>query len=186
MPTSWEDMALIWQKETKPNRQGKLPSSHSHSVSPMWSTSGVLGGYTYLFRCLWIGKEGGRGVWGREGGVWEDLGCVEKGQHAGASSSFINPITQIPLCPSCWTRLVKHLASCTEAPMHGHGPGQRARLTPSKKVGLVLEKRGAGRGVYLAAWELQLRTRNYLAGWNCFPLHPSRGCKGGGYTTRRD
>lgn len=45
---------------------------------------------------------------------------------------------------------VKHLATCTEAPMHGHGPGQRARLTPSKKVGLVLEK-GGGRGVYLAA-----------------------------------
>ena len=26
--------------------------------------------------------------------------------------------------------------------MHGHGPGQRIRLTPSKKVGLVLEKKG--------------------------------------------
>lgn len=26
--------------------------------------------------------------------------------------------------------------------MHGHGPGQRIKLTPSKKVGHVLEKEG--------------------------------------------
>lgn len=34
MPTSWEDIALVWHKETKPNRQGKLLRSHSHSIPP--------------------------------------------------------------------------------------------------------------------------------------------------------
>lgn len=68
---------------------------------------------------------------------------MEKGKHAGAPSSFIDHISQITLQSILLdSTSYKHLASCTEAPMHGHGPGQRARLTPSKKVGLVLRKRG--------------------------------------------
>lgn len=45
-------------------------------------------------------------------------------------------------------------ASCTEAPMHGQGPGQRSCLTPSKTVEWLRKGGwggGAGRGVYLAA-----------------------------------
>lgn len=80
-------------------------------------------------------------------GALEDM---DNGEHAGPVSSFIDHITQISLRTSPWTLSVNYVATCTEAPMHGHGPGQRARLTPSKKWDLCYKK-GAGRGVYLAA-----------------------------------
>lgn len=69
-------------------------------------------------------------------------GRREEERHAGAPSSFTNQTTQISLTihPPGFSLCGEYLATCTEAPMHGHGPGQRARLTPSKKVGLVLEK----------------------------------------------
>lgn len=76
------------------------------------------------------------------------MGCgkvrgVEKGnmQDQRPHSLLQSPLEHLP--DSATEELC--LATCTEAPMHDHGPGQRARLTPSKKVGLVLKKGGRQR-----------------------------------------